>query len=50
MVANRAGLVSLARQLLTLAQEDAPSGAHLHLTAGQEIESAVGLILERRDG
>lgn len=27
VVANRAGLVSLARQLLTLAQADAPSGA-----------------------
>jgi hypothetical protein len=45
--ANRAGLVTLARHLLTLAQEGVHEGAHLHMTADQEIESKVHLILER---
>ena len=49
LAGNRAGLVSLARHLLVLAQDDVPAGHHLHLTAGQEIESSVDLILERRD-
>jgi hypothetical protein len=44
--ANRAGLVSLARHLLTLAQESARVGSHVHLTAGQEIDSEFDLILE----
>jgi len=44
---NRAGLTSLARHLLTLAQENARYGHHVHLTADQEIESEVDLILER---
>jgi hypothetical protein len=48
--ANRAGLVSLARHLLVLAQDGVPSGHHLHLTAEQEIDSAVDLVLERREG
>ncbi|TDD44435.1 hypothetical protein E1263_40675 [Kribbella antibiotica] len=47
--ANRAGLVSLARHLLVLAQDGVPSGHHVHLTADQEIESPVDLVLERRD-
>jgi hypothetical protein len=46
--ANPAGLISLARHLLTLAQEPVPDGSHLHLTAGQELTSTVDLILERR--
>jgi hypothetical protein len=46
---NRAGLVSLARHLLTLAQDGVPSGHHIHLTADQEIDSSVDVILERRD-
>ncbi|WP_418958855.1 Imm32 family immunity protein [Streptomyces tritici] len=45
--ANAAGLTSLARHLLTLAQDGVRPGAHLHLTADQEIDSAVDLILER---
>ncbi|MEK2479129.1 Imm32 family immunity protein [Streptomyces noursei] len=45
--ANRAGLTSLARHLLTLAQEGVSDGAHIHLTADQEIESEIDLILER---
>ncbi|MEV0288153.1 MULTISPECIES: hypothetical protein [unclassified Kribbella] len=50
LVANRAGLVSLARHLLTLAQDGVPSGRHMHLVADQELESSVDLIIERRDG
>lgn len=45
--ANRAGLTSLARHLLTLAQGGVSGGVHVHLTADQEIESEVDLILER---
>ncbi len=49
LTANQAGLISLARHLLTLAQDDVPSGRHLHLTADQEIEGSNDLIIERRD-
>lgn len=45
--ANRAGLISLARHLLTLARDDVRQGTHVHLTADQEIDSSVDLILER---
>ncbi|MFD8545998.1 hypothetical protein [Streptomyces sp. NPDC059649] len=45
--ANRAGLTSLARHLLTLAQQGVHEGAHLHLTADQEIDSPIDLVLER---
>lgn len=46
---NQAGLISLARHLLVLAQADVPAGHHVHFTAGQEIESSVDLVLERTD-
>lgn len=36
--ANRQGLVSLARHLLTLADDGVPRGSHIHLTGGQELE------------
>jgi hypothetical protein len=45
--ANRAGLTSLARHLLTLVQQGVREGSHIHLTADQEIESEIDLILER---
>ncbi|WP_078889836.1 Imm32 family immunity protein [Streptomyces sp. NRRL S-1813] len=45
--ANRAGLTSLARHLLTLAQQGVHEGSHIHLTADQEIESQIDLVLER---
>ncbi|NJP65700.1 Imm32 family immunity protein [Streptomyces spiramenti] len=48
--ANRAGLTSLARHLMTLAQEEVTNGTHVHLTADQEIESEVDLILEKMAG
>jgi hypothetical protein len=44
---NPAGLTSLARHLLTLAQTGAPVWAHVHLTANQELESEVDLILQK---
>ncbi|MEV0265738.1 hypothetical protein AB0I49_30980 [Streptomyces sp. NPDC050617] len=47
--ANRAGLTSLARHLLTLAQEGVSGGMHIHLTADQEIDSENDLILERME-
>jgi hypothetical protein len=37
--ANRPGLVSLARHLLTLAQEGVPTGRHIHLDAFNALES-----------
>jgi hypothetical protein len=49
IAANRSGLVSLARHLLTLAQDGVPTGRHIHLTADQEIDSSIDLVLERRD-
>lgn len=47
ITANREGLLSLARHLLTLAQEEVRAGAHLHLGGGQEITSDLELVLER---
>ncbi|MET7796738.1 Imm32 family immunity protein [Streptomyces decoyicus] len=47
--ANRAGLTSLARHLLTLAQQGVHEGSHIHLTADQEIEAQLDLVLERRE-
>jgi hypothetical protein len=48
--ANRAGLTSLARHLLTLAQDGVSGGTHIHLTADQAIDSEIDLILERAAG
>ncbi|MFI1796465.1 hypothetical protein ACH427_03770 [Streptomyces sp. NPDC020379] len=48
--ANQAGLTSLARHLVTLAQEGVGVGSHVHLTSGQEIESDLDLVLERMGG
>lgn len=46
--ANPAGLVSLARHLLTLAQERVPAGRHIHLDASNGLENdSEELILER---
>ena len=48
--ANKAGLVSLARHLLVLAQEEAPSGSHIHLDEFNSLEdSSVELILDKND-
>jgi hypothetical protein len=46
--ANAAGLRSLARQMLLLAQDRVPSGHHLHLDEDSALEpGSVSLILER---
>ena len=46
--ANEAGLISLARHLLTLAQKDVPPGSHIHLSDVTELEDGSGdLILEK---
>ena len=48
--ANRAGLVSLARHLLVLAQDNVPSGSHVHLDDAAALEpGSTGLVLERDD-
>ena len=36
--ANKAGLLSLANHFLTLAQDDAPSGSHIHLDEDNSLE------------
>lgn len=38
ITANRAGLLSLAFHLLTLAQEDVPSGSHIHYDESNSLE------------
>lgn len=46
--ANQAGLVSLARHLLTLAQEQVPVGHHIHLDDSNALEDgSCELILEK---
>jgi len=46
--ANAAGLVSLARHCLTLAQQTVPPGSHIHLSDVGELEDGSGeLIIER---
>ena len=46
--ANRAGLRSLARHCLTLAQEEVPPGLHLHLDEGSGLEpGSSSLVIER---
>ncbi|MBT2443326.1 hypothetical protein J7E93_25170 [Streptomyces sp. ISL-36] len=48
--ANAAGLGTLAGQLLALAGDGVPDGAHLHLENGNGVEEgSVDLVLERSD-
>lgn len=48
--ANSAGLTSLARHLLALAQEDVPDGSHIHLDEYNSLEKeSVTLIVERKE-
>lgn len=48
--ANRAGLLSLARHLLLLAQEDVPNGSHFHLDAFNSLEdNSVELIISKNE-
>jgi hypothetical protein len=47
--ANRAGLISLAIQLLTLSQDDVPIGCHFHYDSHNSLEDySKALIIEKR--
>lgn len=47
--ANNEGLISLARYLLTLAQNEVPVGAHIHLDEYNSLEEgSVDLIFEKK--
>ena len=47
--ANKAGLISLAKQMLTLAQDTVPVGYHMHFDEYNSLaEESVGLIIEKR--
>jgi len=49
ILANRAGLISLANILLNLSQETVPSGSHIHLDDLNSLESgSVELILVKK--
>jgi hypothetical protein len=46
---DRAGLISLARHLLTLAQEEVPTGSHIHYDQYNSLEDgSCELIFEKR--
>ncbi len=48
--ANCAGLISLARHLLTLAQQDVPNGSHIHLDENNSLEDgSIDLVIEKDD-
>lgn len=48
--ANKEGLVSLARHLLLLAQEEVPNGSHIHLDEFNSLEdNSVELILSKTE-
>ena len=50
IIANNEGLISLAKHLLTLAQEEVPYGVHIHFDQYNSLESeSVDLIIEKRD-
>lgn len=49
IMANKEGLLSLAKHLLTLAQEDVPLGSHIHLDQHNSLEcGSLDLIIEKR--
>ena len=48
--ANREGLISLARHLLHLAQEEVPNGSHFHLDEFNSLEEgSLELIISKND-
>ena len=47
-MANKAGLISLANHLLTLAQDEVEDGAHIHLDEHNSLEKdSVDFIIEK---
>jgi hypothetical protein len=49
LTANKPGLVSLATQLLALAQDEIPSGYHLHFDEYNSLEEgSIELIVEKK--
>ena len=49
ILANKAGLISLAKQLLTLAQDAIPSGYHLHFDKNNSLEEgSIELIIQKK--
>ena len=47
--ANKDGLISLATQMLTLAQDTVPSGHHIHLGSNSGLEeNSLGLIIGKK--
>lgn len=48
IIANKEGLISLAKQLLTLAQDEVPKGYHIHLDEFNSLEDESSeLIIEK---
>ena len=48
--ANKAGLVSLAQHLLTLAQDDVPVGCHIHYDESNSLEDeSIELVIQKTD-
>ena len=48
--ANREGLISLARHLLNLAQDDVPNGCHIHLDEYNSLEDgSLELIISKNE-
>ncbi len=46
--ANKAGLISLANHLLTLAQDEVPEGSHIHLDEYNSLEeNSAELVIEK---
>lgn len=49
IAANKEGLVSLAKQLLALAQDEIPTGYHLHFDESNSLENgSIELIIEKK--
>ena len=49
IIANKAGLISLAKQLLTLAQENVPVGRHLHFDEYNSLEEgSIELVIQKK--
>jgi hypothetical protein len=49
IIANKSGLISLARHLLTLAQDNVPAGSHFHLDQFNSLEEgSTGMIIVRK--